>query len=64
MRDVIAEQTGIELGDGLEDRIVLTIIQDATGRRGWRQAWDRFDLDVRVEIIETWRALVHQDVSR
>lgn len=37
------------------DRVVVTIYEDITDRRGLRHAWDKIDDDVRCEIIEDWR---------
>lgn len=35
-------------------KIVRTILDDVTDRRGWRQEWDEFDQDVKQEIRDTW----------
>jgi hypothetical protein len=40
------------------DRVVVTIYEDITDRRGLRRAWDGIDLETRCEIIEDWREKV------
>ena len=45
------------------DRRVMLILQDLTNRRGWRQEWDGFDDDIKVEIIEEWRRLMRWAVA-
>lgn len=44
-------------------RIVLGILADVTDRRGWRQAWDGIDADVRKEIVEKWMGLVESEIG-
>ena len=41
-----------------DERLVAALWNDVTDRRGWRQAADQFDDDVRHEILDTWLSIV------
>lgn len=41
-------------------QIVKAILADVTDRRGWRQAWDEFDEDIKQEIQESWEGIVNE----
>jgi hypothetical protein len=51
-------------GESQDARIVSAILDDVTDRRGWRQAWDSFDDDVREEIIARWIELVQTELLK
>lgn len=41
------------------EEIVFDILADVTDRRGWRQEWDGFDIEIKEEIIKTWINLIN-----
>lgn len=42
----------------LGEAIMEIVLDDVTGRRGWRQEWDQFDSEVQEEIKDTlWRKI-------
>ncbi len=45
------------------EEIVKAILADVTYRRGWRQAWDGFDDDIRAIIKDEWRLLVQEKLT-
>lgn len=38
----------------LAHKIAAAILIDVKDRRGWRQEWDGFDDDIKVEIFDKW----------
>lgn len=50
--------------DALARAIVASIQRDIEGRRGFRDAWDSIDEDVRGEIIQEWRAIARQHIDK
>ena len=42
----------------LSEAIMEIVLEDITGRRGWRQEWDQFDSEVQSEIKDTlWKKI-------
>ena len=39
-------------------KAVQEILADVTDRRGWRQAWDTFDEDIKEEIQAVWKEIL------
>jgi len=52
---------GIELTT--EEKIVFSIINDFTDRRGLRQEWEQIDNDIQEEIIEEWINIVKKQLK-
>lgn len=46
----------------LANKIAKAILKDVTDRRGWSQAYDTFDHDVREEIHNSWVFLIEQQL--
>jgi hypothetical protein len=45
------------------DRIVMAVLWDVTGRRGWSQDWDSFEDDVKIGIVGSLRDSVRQAMA-
>lgn len=44
-------------------KIVDLILEDMTDRRGFRQAWDEVDEDIRDEIKSEWRTIAFEIIA-
>lgn len=48
----------------LAERIVASIKDDFTDRRGLRQEWDQIDEGIQAEIVATWVELVEKELAK
>ena len=39
-------------------QIMERILADVTDRRGWKQEWEQFDLEIQDEIRQRWKELI------
>ena len=47
----------------IAQKIMRDLLKDITDRRGWRQQWDQFDDDVKVEIRATHTAIIEKHLE-
>lgn len=47
----------------LAQKIMRDLLKDITDRRGWRQQWDQFDEDVKVEIRKTHTDIIEKHLK-
>lgn len=52
----------VETAESTARTIVAQIERDLTDRRGLRHAWEGIDEDVQEQILETWRAIVRDNL--
>lgn len=55
--------TAMGESEDMAERMVAEIMCDVTDRRGWRQAFDEFDEDIRHEILDTWLRIVRDGLK-
>lgn len=62
--EILQELAGspLDMADPV-DRVVAAFYMDITDRRGFRQAWDKVDSDVRGEIVATWREIIREAMT-
>lgn len=53
----IALDLGLDLTEPV-DWVVSLLVDDVTDRRGFGQAWDQCDDDIKREIVQEWRTIV------
>lgn len=53
-----------ELTADMASKIVESIVDDLTDRRGLRHEWDGIDEDIQKEIMETWATIVQASLDR
>lgn len=45
------------------ERIVASILEDMTGRRGLRQTWDDIDDETQHEILDAWTKIAGSNLT-
>jgi hypothetical protein len=60
MTDIFDRLTAMETLGTPAEKIAAKIWRDVTDRRGWRQAADQFDDDIKHEILDQWVQLANE----